>query len=105
MRYALKLSVGLALLCALASGEALARSGKSAPPAPAATSADDDFPIPLPHNLLTGQDWLDDGAAAAAQADEWPNRYANDNYFIEQQDFAEQDPLRFTEFGEIFDGR
>ncbi len=105
MRSALKLSVGLALLCALASGDALAKSRKQAPAGQVTANSGDDFPIGLPHNLTTNKDWLDDGAAAAARADMGPNRYANDNYFLEQQDFAEQDPLRFTEYGEIFDGR
>lgn len=104
MRRALKLSVGLALLCALASGDALAKSRKQAPAGQVTANGGDDFPIALPHDLTTNKDWLDDGAAAAARADMGPNRYANDNYFLEQQDFAEQDPLRYTEAGELFDG-
>lgn len=106
MHNALKLSVGVALLCALASGEALAKASKAAAPsAQVTTKADGEFPIPLPHDLTTSKDWLDDGAGSAAQGNLQPNRYGNDNYFWEQTDFAEQDPLRFTEYGEIFDGR
>ena len=105
MHKALKLSLGLALLCALASGEALAKARKAAPVAQVTTNAEEEFPIPLPHNLTTSKDWLDDGAAAADQANLQPGRYGNDNYFWEQTDFAQQDPLRYTEYGEIFDGR
>ncbi|MCC3245243.1 cellulose-binding protein [Methylocystis sp. WRRC1] len=106
MRRALKISLGLALLCALASGDALAKSRKQ--PAPAgqvAANNEDDFPIALPKNLTTNKDWLDDGAAsAAAQGKLRPNARANDRYFLEQQDFADQDPLRYSEYGSVFDG-
>lgn len=105
MRSSLKLTLGLALICALASSSALAK-GKQRPPAASgqvSAAHEDDFPIPLPHNLTTGKDWLDDGAAAAAQAHMGPNRYANDNYFLQQQDFTLQDPQRYNEIGQFFD--
>ncbi len=104
MRCALKLSLGLALICALASGDALAKPRKPAPTGEVTANNSDDFPIPLPQNLTTNGDWLDDGAAAAAKANKRPNAHANDRYFLEQQDFAEQDPLRYSEFGGVFDG-
>ena len=65
MRKSLKLALGLALVCAVASSDALAKSKQRAPVATGQVTATqgDDFPIPLPHNLTTGKDWLDDGSA------------------------------------------
>jgi len=106
MRKSLKLALGLAFVCAVASSDALAKSKQRAPVATGQVTATqgDDFPIPLPHNLTTGKDWLDDGAAPdAAKGNLQPNRYANDNYFLEQQDFSLQDPQRYNEIGQYFD--
>ena len=90
MRKSLKLALSLAFVCAVVSSDALAKSKQSATGQVTATQSDD-FPIPLPHNLTTGKDWLDDGSAPdAAKGNLQPNRYANDNYFLEQQDFSLQ---------------
>jgi hypothetical protein len=104
MKRVLSLSLGVAMIVSLAASDALAKSRKAAPANPPA--AEDDFPIPLPKNLTTNQDWLDDGAAAAAKAKPkymGPNAKANDNYFTQQQDFSAHDPNRYTEMGTIFD--
>ncbi|MGD9544704.1 MAG: cellulose-binding protein [Methylocystis sp.] len=105
MRNSLKLTLGLALMCALASSDALAKAKQRAPVATGQVSAapGDDFPIPLPHNLMTNKDWLDDDGPSAAKGNLEPNRYANDNYFLEQQDFTLQDPQRYNEIGQYFD--
>lgn len=104
MRYVLKLSAVLACVCALAgSGEAAAKSRRQVQHGSVAAASGDDFPIPLPENLTSNKDFLDDGAAAEAAANKRPNARANDNYFLEQQDFAAQDPLRYTEAGSLFD--
>ncbi|PPD43165.1 MAG: cellulose-binding protein [Methylocystis sp.] len=104
MRRALILPLGLALFCALFSGEALAKSRNASPTqAPAAES--DDFPISLPRNLTSNKDWLNDGAGDPASGTLRPNAHANDNYFLQQQDFSQQDPLRWTESGSILDNR
>jgi len=103
MRNSLKLTLGLALICALVSNQALAKQRKPAATGQVTATHEYDFPIPLPHNLTTGKDWLDDGAASAAQRNLGPNRYANDNYFLEQQDFTLQDPQRYNEIGQFFD--
>ncbi|MGJ0621378.1 MAG: cellulose-binding protein [Methylocystis sp.] len=103
MRKSWKLALGLALIGALASSDALAKPRKPATAGQVTAAQGDDFAIPLPHNLTTGKDWLDDGAGSAAQGNLQPNRYANDNYFLEQQDFPMQDPERYTEMGELFD--
>ena len=103
MRNSLKLTLGLALICALVSSQALAKQRKPAATGQVTATQGDDFPIALPHNLTTGKDWLDEGAASAAQGNLGPNRYANDNYFLEQQDFTLQDPQRYNEIGQFFD--
>lgn len=59
----------------------------------------DDFQIPLPKNLTSNRDYLDDGAAR----DMRPNAQDNDRYFLEQEDFAEQDPTRYSEWGSVMD--
>jgi hypothetical protein len=59
----------------------------------------DDVQIPLPGNLTSNKDYLDDGAAR----DMRPNAQDNDRYFLEQEDFAEQDPTRFSEWGSVMD--
>ncbi len=103
MRKSWKLALGLALMCALASSDAVAKQRKPVATGQVAATQGDDFAVPLPHNLTTSKDWLDDGAGSAAQGNLMPNRYANDNYFLEQQDFTMQDPQRYTEMGELFD--
>jgi hypothetical protein len=103
MRKTLKLALGLALIGALASSDALAKQRKPAATGQVTAAQGDDFAIPLPHNLMTGKDWLDDGAPSAAQGNLQPNRYANDNYFLEQEDFTLQDPQRYNEIGQYFD--
>lgn len=59
----------------------------------------DDIQIPLPKNLTSDRDYLDDGAAR----DMRPNAQDNDRYFLEQEDFAEQDPTRYSEWGSVMD--
>ncbi len=104
MRRAFVVSIGFALACALFSGDAFAKSRKAAPAQqPAAES--DEFPIPLPKDLTTNKDWLDDGAGNPASGTLQPNAHANDNYFIQQQQFWRNDPTRYTEAGELFDNR
>ncbi|TLG78816.1 cellulose-binding protein [Methylocystis sp. B8] len=103
MRNSFKLTLGLALICALASSQAFAERRKPVATGQVTAAQGDDFPIALPHNLTTGKDWLDDGAGSAAQGNLGPNRYANDNYFLEQQDFTLQDPQRYNEIGQFFD--
>lgn len=104
MRRAFTLSLGLALTFALISGDALAKARKPAPAQPQATDSDD-FPIPLPKDLTSNKDWLDDGAGNPASGTLQPNAHANDNYFLQQQDFSRNDPTRYTQSGELFDGR
>ncbi len=104
MRRVLTLSIGFALVCAFLPAEALAKSRKAAPAQqPAAES--DDFPVSLPKNLTTNKDWLDDGTGDPASGTLQPNAKANDNYFKQQQNFSQQDPLRWTQSGSILDNR
>jgi hypothetical protein len=103
MRNCLKLTLGLALICALASSDALAKPRKPVATGRVTATQGDDFAMPLPHDLTTNKDWLDDGAGSAAQGNLQPNRYANDNYFLEQQDFTLQDPQRYNAIGQYFD--
>ncbi len=58
-----------------------------------------DVQIPLPGNLTSNRDYLDDGASR----DMRPNAHDNDRYFLEQEDFAEQDPTRYSEWGSVMD--
>ncbi len=104
MRRAFTLSLSLALACAFLSGDALAKSRKRTP-AQQPVAESDDFPIPLPKDLTSNKDWLDDGAGDPASGHLQPNARTNDNYFTQQQDFSNNDPLRFTEMGSIFDNR
>jgi hypothetical protein len=106
MRRALTLSISFAMAFALLSGEALAKSRKAAPaPAQPQAAESDDFPIPLPKELTSNKDWLDDGAGNPASGTLQPNAHANDNYFLQQQDFSRNDPTRYTESGVLFDNR
>ncbi|WP_442754904.1 cellulose-binding protein [Methylocystis sp. JAN1] len=102
MRRAFTLSLGLVTAFALLSSDALAKARKTAPAQPPAAESDD-FPIPLPKDLTTNKDWLDDGAGDPASGALQPNAHANDNYFLQQQQFWRNDPTRYTEAGELFD--
>lgn len=105
MRSALTLSVGFVMAFALLSGDALAKSRKAAPAQQPQAAESDDFPIPLPKDLTSNKDWLDDGAGNPASGTLQPNAHANDNYFLEQQQFWRNDPTRYTESGVLFDNR
>ncbi|MGJ0506322.1 MAG: cellulose-binding protein [Methylocystis sp.] len=102
MRRALYLSLGLALALGLVSGEALAKARKQAPAAQGAVAQDPNA-VPLPSNLKTNKDWLDDGAGNPATGNLQPDAQNNDNYFIQQR--GGYDPTWYTEAGSIFDGR
>jgi hypothetical protein len=104
MHRVLKLTLGLALIFSFA-GDAAAKSRKAAPANPPAANGENDSPIPLPDNLKTNNDWLDDGAAAASRRNMGPNARANDNYFTQQQNFRNNDPLRHTETGSVLDNQ
>ncbi|MFM9162839.1 MAG: cellulose-binding protein [Methylocystis sp.] len=55
--------------------------------------------VKLPQNLTTNNDWLDDGAAE----DMRPNADDNDRYFLEQENFANSDPGRYSAMGSYLD--
>lgn len=55
--------------------------------------------VALPGNLTTNKDWLDDGA----ENDMRPNAEANDRYFLEQENFAANDPTRYSMMGSYLD--
>jgi hypothetical protein len=59
----------------------------------------DDAQIPLPKNLTSNKDYLDDGASR----DMRPDAEDNDRYFLEQENFANQDPTRYSEWGSVMD--
>lgn len=101
MRRGLKLSLGLVMAVALLSGDALAKSRK---PAPAQSAGQAGGNIPLPKDLTSNKDWLDDGAGNPASGTLQPNAHANDNYFLQQQQFWRNDPTRNTQAGQWFDG-
>jgi hypothetical protein len=89
----------IALACLLATGpndEALAKPRRGSGQV---SAGGDDIQIPLPKNLTSDRDYLDDGAAR----DMRPNAQDNDRYFLEQEDFAEQDPTRYSEWGSVMD--
>jgi hypothetical protein len=100
MRRALTLSLGLALALGLFSGEALAKSRKQASAARGAVAQDPNA-IPLPADLKTNKDWLDDGAGNPASGTLKPNAQNNDNYFTQQRNGY--DPTWYTEDGSILD--
>ncbi len=103
MRRAVRLSLCLALLSALfAADAALAKSRKPARAQQPAAAADPNA-IPLPGDLKTNKDWLDDGAGNPATGNLQPNAANNDNYFLEQR--GGYDPTWYTESGAMFDGR
>ncbi|GLI91676.1 cellulose-binding protein [Methylocystis echinoides] len=101
MRRAVTLSLGLALALGLFSGEALAKSRKQRAPAAAGAVAQDPNAIPLPADLKTNKDWLDDGAGNPASGTLKPNAQNNDNYFTQQRNGY--DPTWYTENGSIVD--
>lgn len=55
--------------------------------------------VKLPQNLTTNNDWLDDGAAE----DMRPNADDNDRYFLEQENFGNSDPGRYSAMGSYLD--
>jgi len=96
MRCAIKLSLGLACLCAmLASSEAFAKPRRDASGAPTSSGQGFDVQIPLPGDLTSNKDFLVVGEEAPVGS--------TDRYFVEQQDFANSDPLRYTESGSLLD--
>ena len=103
MRRARKLSLGLALALGLVCGEAAAKGRKSASAGQQAATAKDPNAIPLPADLTTNKDWLDDGAGNPATGNLQPDAHNNDNYFLEQRNGY--DPTWYTEAGSIFDNR
>lgn len=97
MRVVLTFFIALACLLALGSGDdALAKPRRGSGQV---SVGGDDIDIPLPKNLTSNRDYLDDGAAR----DMRPNAQDNDRYFLEQEDFAEQDPTRYSEWGSVMD--
>jgi len=102
MRRAFTFSLGLALALGLVSGDALAKSRRKVPAAQG-TVAQDPNAIPLPADLKTNKDWLDDGAGNPATGNLQPDAHNNDNYFIQQR--GGYDPTWYTETGGLFDGR
>ncbi|RTL88687.1 MAG: cellulose-binding protein [Hyphomicrobiales bacterium] len=101
MRRAVRLSLCVALVSAFAGGDAaLAKSRKPAP-APQGAVSQDPNAIPLPKDLTTNKDWLDDGAGNPASGTLKPNAQNNDNYFLEQR--GGYDPTWYTENGSIMD--
>ncbi len=101
MRRVVSLPLCLALLSALAGADAaLAKSRRQAAPAQASVTQDPNA-IPLPKDLTTNKDWLDDGAGNPASGTLKPNAHNNDNYFLEQR--GGYDPTWYTENGSIMD--
>lgn len=93
-------TLSAALVCLLAYGigdAALAKPKRGS--GQVSLGGGDDVQIPLPKNLTSNRDYLDDGASR----DMRPNAQDNDRYFLEQEDFAEQDPTRYSEWGSVMD--
>jgi hypothetical protein len=100
MRRFVNLFLGLGLALGLAAGDAaLAKSRKQAPAQGAV--ANDPNAIPLPADLKTNKDWLDDGSGNPATGNLQPNAQNNDNYFRQQENGY--DPTWYTETGSILD--
>ncbi len=96
MRPGLKLAIAAACLCSILPGGAVAKSRHVQAPPPAGQAANGSgFQVKLPADLTTNKDWLDVGGEVPVGT--------TDRYFVEQQDFREQDPLRYTEAGSILD--
>ena len=89
----------VALTCLFALGGANSALAKPKRGSGQVSVGGDDIDIPLPKNLTSNKDYLDDGAAR----DMRPNAQDNDRYFLEQEDFAEQDPTRYSEWGSVMD--
>jgi hypothetical protein len=89
-----KATVILALVCAFGGVDQAAAKGRHRPAPAAPPSSADPNAIPLPDNLTTNKDFLDDGAATAAR----PNQLMRN-----QEDFSQQDPLRHTEMDRATD--
>lgn len=96
MRRVLCLAVCLALPTGLVAGDAAWARSKGQ------VSADPNA-VPLPSNLKTNKDWLDDGAGDPASGTLQPNAQNNDNYYLEQVNGY--DPTWYTETGSILDWR
>jgi hypothetical protein len=84
----------IAILCALGAHDQAAAKGRQRPAPAAPAPAADPNAIPLPENLKSNKDFLDDGAATAAE----PNRLLRS-----QENFSQQDPLRHTEMDRATD--
>jgi hypothetical protein len=85
---------------ALTAGDAAWAKPRKAAGATGQVAADPNA-IPLPNNLTTSKDWLDDGAGNPASGTLQPNRHDNDNYFLEQRNGY--DPTWYTQNGSILD--
>ena len=91
------LTLTAALACLISFGDIDAACAKSRRGSGQVSLGGGDVQIPLPKNLTSNRDYLDDGAAR----DMRPNAQDNDRYFLEQEDFAEQDPTRYSEWGSV----
>jgi hypothetical protein len=97
MKLSVRLLAGLLLLnTAFAGTEAFARSKTKGA---VSYGAGGDVAVPLPHNLTSNRDWLDDGA----ENDMRPNAEDNDRYYLEAQSFRNNDPERYSEMGSYLD--
>ena len=97
MKLSVRLIAGLLLLSTLFAGtEAFARSKTKGA---VSYGAGGDVAVPLPHNLTSNRDWLDDGA----ENDMRPNAEDNDRYYLEAQSFRNNDPERYSEMGSYLD--
>ena len=96
MRRALLLALCLALPLGLAATDAA-----SAKPRKGGQVSTNPNNVPLPSNLTSSKDWLDDGAGNPASGTLQPNRHDNDNYFLEQRNGY--DPTWYTQNGSILD--
>lgn len=101
MRRAVHLSLCLALLSGLAATDSALAKSRRAAPAPQGAVTQDPNAIPLPKDLTSNSDWLDDGAGNPASGTLKPNAHNNDNYFLEQR--GGYDPTWYTENGSIMD--
>ncbi len=103
MRRALLLSLCMALSMGFAPTDAGWAKSRKAGARTAPQSAVDPNAIPLPADLTTNKDWLDDGAGNPASGNLQPNAHNNDNYFTQQR--GGYDPTWYTETGSILDNR
>ncbi|WP_363349972.1 cellulose-binding protein [Methylocystis echinoides] len=102
MRRAVFLSLCLALSTGLAAGDAAWAKSRKAGVRVAPQAAADPNAIPLPKDLTSNKNWLDDGAGNPATGNLQPDAHNNDNYFLEQRNGY--DPTWYTEAGQLFDG-